>query len=152
MKASRVMTRNVTYVSRNDTLEDAWSLMVELRVRHLPVVEGGRLVGILSDRDLLARGHQEPDGRVTLPKAPNATAMTANPTTCLPNAQISHLAKIMLEERIDCVPITDGLGKLIGLVTSADLLELLCESEPALREIPFHFTLRDAAEARAASH
>ncbi len=152
MRASGVMTRSVTYVGTDATLEDAWSLMTEFQIRHLPVVEGGQLVGILSDRDLIKCGRPDADGRLTFPRASTETAMTPRPTTCLKTTSVSHLAKLMLRERIDCVPITDGQGKLTGIVTSADLLELLCDSEPALRVIPFEFTLRDAAEARAAAN
>ena len=149
MKATQVMTRAVTWVDPGLSVSEAWSLMEALRVRHLPVVDGGRLVGILSDRDLLRLGAPADDGGLTFPELTAGAAMTPSPTACLPNAQVSHLAAIMLRERIDCVPITQPGGSLVGIVTSADLLELLCASGPALQELPFSFTLRDAAQARA---
>ena len=55
MKSSSVMTRDVVVVSPAVTVAAAERMMERLRIRHLPVVVGGRLVGILSDRDLLRR-------------------------------------------------------------------------------------------------
>ena len=55
MQATRVMTRHVTTITPDVNLERAWSLMQRLTVRHLPVVFSGKVVGILSDRDLLLR-------------------------------------------------------------------------------------------------
>lgn len=149
MNATQVMTRAVTWVDPGLSIGEAWALMAELRVRHLPVVDGGQLVGILSDRDLLRLGAPADDGGMVFPETAVGLAMTPSPAICLPNARVSHLAAIMLRERIDCVPITQPGGALVGIVTSADLLELLCTSGPALEELPFSFTLRDAAEARA---
>ncbi len=134
MNTSTVMTRDVVVVSPTVTAGIAARMMERLRIRHLPVVEGGRLVGILSDRDLLKH----------TPGTSCGAAMTAAPVTCSSNASVSQVAQLMLEHRIDSIPIVSYSGALTGLVTSTDLLALLVDQEQA-QVIPFDFRLRTAA-------
>ena len=134
MNMSTVMTRDVVVVLPTVTAGVAARMMQRLRIRHLPVVEDGRLVGILSDRDLLKHP----------PEARCADAMTAAPVTCLSNASVSQVAKLMLEHKIDSIPIVSYSGTLTGLVTSTDLLALLVEQHEA-QLLPFDFRLRTAA-------
>ena len=70
--------------------------------------------------------------------------MTAAPVTCFSNASVSHVAQLMLEHRIDSIPIVSYSGALTGLVTSTDLLALLVDQEQA-QVLPFDFRLRTAA-------
>ena len=111
MNMSTVMTRDVVVVSPTVTAGVAARMMQRLRIRHLPVVEDGRLVGILSDRDLLKHP----------PEARCGDAMTPAPVTCLSNASVSQVAKLMLEHEIDSIPIVSYSGTLTGLVTSTNL-------------------------------
>jgi len=92
------------------------------------------LVGILSDRDLLKH----------TPGTSCGAAMTAAPVTCSSNASVSQVAQLMLEHRIDSIPIVGYSGVLTGLVTSTDLLALLVDRNEA-QVIPFDFRLRTAA-------
>ena len=133
MNTSTVMTRDVVVVSPTVTAGIAARMMERRRIRHLPVVEGGRLVGILSDRDLLKR----------TPGVSCGAAMTAAPVTCFSNASVSHVAKLMLDHKIDSVPVVSHSGNLIGLVTSTDLLALLVDQDEA-QVLPFDFHLRTA--------
>jgi acetoin utilization protein AcuB len=112
--------------------------MRERRIRHLPVVQGGQLVGILSDRDILLRSTLDLDGTVTAPRDPVALAMTPAPVTCGPDSKVSELARTMVERKIDAIPVVGTAGRLIGLVTSSDLLCLLLE-EASVRALPFDF-------------
>lgn len=134
MNTSTVMTRDIVVVSRTVTVGVAARMMQKLRIRHLPVVEEGQLVGILSDRDLLK---QPPDTLC-------GEAMTAAPVTCLSNASVSQVAQLMLQHKIDSIPIVSYSGALTGLVTSTDLIALLVEQDQA-QMLPFDFRLRTAA-------
>ena len=145
MKASRIMTVQVTCITPDTSLRQAQQLMRKLRVRHLPVVSHGVLCGILSDRDLLARGTLE-DGVLVVPNLPTVQAMTLQPITCRPGAPVSQLAALMLEHRIDSLPIVNSLNELVGLVTSSDLIALLREPEHVTDTLPFSFQLRTADE------
>jgi acetoin utilization protein AcuB len=134
MNTSTVMTRDVVVVLPTVTVGVAARMMQKLRIRHLPVVEEGRLVGIISDRDLLKRP----------PDTSCGEAMTAAPVTCLSNASVSQVAQLMLQHKIDSIPIVSYSGTLTGLVTSTDLIALLVEQDQA-QLLPFDFRLRTAA-------
>jgi acetoin utilization protein AcuB len=141
MKADAVMTVDVTSVTPETTLAKAHALMRELDVRHLPVVHGGRVVGLVSDRDLLARGVKK-RGRLALPSGRVRRVMSRVTLTKGPAATISELAHLMIDEKIDAVPIVDAKRKLVGLVTSSDLLRLLTDVVRPKDRLPFSFTLR----------
>jgi acetoin utilization protein AcuB len=116
--------------------------MRERRIRHLPVVQAGHLVGILSDRDILLRSTADLDGNAIAPRDPVALAMTPAPVTCGPDANVSELARTMVERKIDAIPVVGTSGSLIGLVTSSDLLCLLFEA-PSVRALPFEFRVHE---------
>jgi acetoin utilization protein AcuB len=151
MKASRVMTREVHCVTPEVPLQKAWGTMTRLRVRHLPVLFEGRLVGILSDRDLLVRGSRAPDGVLTFPAVTVGEAMTVNPLAVPSNTPVSKVAGLMLQHRIDSIPIVDLEGQLWGLITSSDLLELLTEPETITEKLPFQFSVHTHAATSSAA-
>lgn len=146
MEASRVMTREVVVVPPEMSLPAAHRLMQRHRVRHLLVVSGGSLVGILSDRDVLLRASLADDGAVVVPLGPVAAAMTMKPILCEVDASVASIAALMIERRLDAVPIVSAGDSLVGLVTSTDLLALLADRAPTER-LPFEFRqLREHAE------
>jgi CBS domain-containing protein len=149
MKASRVMTKTVQCITPDVTLEHAWTLMQQHRVRHLPVLWGDKVAGILSDRDLLAFAHRGVGGELDFPPGTVADAMTTRPFTALPGASVSTLARLMLDAHIDSIPIVKKDDTLVGLVTSSDLLELLTEPDQVSDVLPFSFALRRPAEVMA---
>jgi CBS domain-containing protein len=144
MRAYATMTRDVVVVSPTVSVAAARRMMARNHVRHLPVVVGGRLVGILSDRDVLRQPVDESEVKC-------GTAMTAGPITCGPNTSVGRIAQLMLTHKIDCLPVINDDDVLVGLVTSSDLLSLLAERDEA-QLLPFGFHLRmtdsdDALEA-----
>ena len=138
MLASASMTRDVVVVGPRFSLAAAFDLMQRRRIRHLPVVHAGRLLGILSDRDILLRSEVDSDGAIVTPPEPVELAMTPAPLTCRADTTVSELARTMIERKIDAVPVMGRGGLLIGLVTSSDLLALLVEDASA-RVLPFEF-------------
>ncbi|MGO9832100.1 MAG: CBS domain-containing protein [Myxococcaceae bacterium] len=145
MKANRVMTRDVVCIAPETRLPRAWSILQKLRVRHLPVTQGGLLCGLLSDRDFLLRAQLKADRTLELPDVAAAEVMTLSPLSCPPGAPVSRIASLMLAHRIDSIPIVGLGGQLVGLITSADLLELLTEPDSVADEVPFAFQIRHAA-------
>lgn len=141
MQADATMTRKVIAVPPEFTLPAAYQLMLTHRIRHLPVVQGGRLVGMLSDRDALLRaqpGAFDSDDAI-VPEVSVAEAMTMVPIVCSPDTCVSWLAQTMIEAKIDAVPVVSE-GRLLGLVTSSDLLALLVDRDEA-KILPFEFKL-----------
>jgi CBS domain-containing protein len=98
------------------TFEEAAVLCREQQVRHVPVLAEGRLVGILSDRDLrTAAGSGSPG------ETPVAELMATQIETLGPDDTVARAAQVMIRHRISCVPLMLG-GRLAGMVTVTDLL------------------------------
>ncbi len=145
MKAMNAMTRDVVCISEQDSLEVARDIMKEWEIRHLPVMRGKRLVGVLSNRDLLLYTEAEGFGTNQMSDRTVCEVMTNKPITCGPTDSISHIAGLMIENKIDCVPIVEANETgLLGLVTTTDLLELLRERDimDSSRGVPWSYNVR----------
>jgi CBS domain-containing protein len=130
MKVRELMTANVATVARNDELTIADDIMTMKRVRHLPVVEDGRLVGILSQPDLFkaalstAMGFGEKARKEFLKTVPVKEVMTEEVLTIDPDADVRAAAHLMLDRRVGCLPVLEK-GKLVGMITETDLLRVV---------------------------
>ncbi len=125
MRVRDVMKAPVQSVQRSDTMGQALRMMQQHGIRHLPVVEDGKLVGILSDRDL--RSPDIPGKWHAIPWADSISVewVMSSPVMVLPpDAPLSDAASLMHAKRIDCAPVIDD-GKLVGIITSSDLLQIL---------------------------
>jgi len=110
-----MMTRSPVTIGPNDSLEAARDRMAAAKIRHLPVVDAGRLVGILSDIDLPAYRSQFAHTRVHV-------AMTPDPITVAPDATVDSAARLMLDRRVRALPVVEG-EQLIGMLSATDILE-----------------------------
>ena len=104
------------------------------------MVSGRLLIGILSDRDVLARATIE-GKTIHVPNTPVIEAATPWPHVCAPNTDVRDIVRLMVEKKIDAVPVVDGENQLVGLVTSTDLLLLLISREKAKIPLPSLFHL-----------
>ena len=124
------MTTDVTTVGRNDELTIADDVMKMKRLRHLPVVEEGRLVGILTQRDLFhaalstALNFGEKAQKGFLKTVVVKEVMTDEVLTIDPGADVKEAARRMIEHKIGCLPVVEN-GKLVGIVSETDLLRLV---------------------------
>ena len=133
MFVSNWMTPKVITVDKNDSLGSALRLMRENRIRRLPVVSGGKLVGIVSDRDLkgalpsraTSLDVWELHGLIDRLKI--GDIMTKNVITTTPGATIERVAMIMMEKKIEGIPVLDAKGSLVGIVTEGDVFRALTE-------------------------
>ncbi len=146
--AAEPMTRKVFIAPHDLHLSAAWDLMSRERIRHLPVVTGRTLVGILSDRDVLVRATKTGD-TLSVPDTPVSEAATPWPHVCTPGTDVRDVVRLMVEKKIDAVPVVDGANQLVGLVTSTDLLLLLISREDAKIPLPFEFALEFGSTAHA---
>jgi acetoin utilization protein AcuB len=121
------MTRDVITLGPESSAAEAWGLCREYKIRHLPVIEGGRLVGLVSDRDLRdvspPRDDREAD---TLRWVRLGDMMTRRPVTIHPLATIEQAAREIYERRIGCLPVV-AEGELVGIITSSDMMQTLIE-------------------------
>jgi len=128
--AADAMTDAPITVAPSDSLVDAARRMVGNQIRHLPVVEDGRVVGMLSDRDL--RTVAGDPARLITERQPGTLlrvrdAMTTNPTTVPADRPLTELALDLVDENVGALPVVDRDGKLIGIVSYVDVLEILAE-------------------------
>lgn len=125
MNISEIMTREIVSAQPNCPLDDAIQLFESHRFRHLPVLEEGRLVGILSDRDIaLATGWILSNYRSTDDNsAPQRVVqiMTRDVHSLPASADASDAAELILEHRISAVPVLEG-GAVVGLLSTTDLI------------------------------
>lgn len=120
MEVRAVMTREPVTVTPRDGLNRAMELMQEHGIRHLPVVDEGRLVGILSDRDLLgATGWLPLDERITCTIV--ADAMSTDPVSVSPEDSVVTASVELTCRGLGCLPVVDA-GGLVGILTDMDLL------------------------------
>lgn len=140
MRADSTMTRDVIVVPPELSLRDAQRIMDARQIRHLPVVSGGRVVGILSDRDVLLRTTLDGERRA-LAESFVKDAMSPSPISCQMNTTVSWLAETMVSVKIDAIPVVDKHDRILGIVTSSDLLALLIDPGEEDKILPFDFNL-----------
>jgi len=137
LTVARWMSRNVITIRQADPASLAFELLLTNDIRHLPVLSRKKLVGIITDRDLheaLVPSDPDHTHRSMYHTVKNIKAkeiMTPNPITIGPDAPLDHAAQIFFDRKIDCLPVKDAKGKLVGILTSTDILEAFLE----LREI-----------------
>lgn len=126
------MTGNPWTVGPQTPLPEAIALMETHKIRHLPVLEEGSLVGVLSHGDVDAampsKATSLAAGEVTylLGKLKVGKVMTKNPVTIGPDALLEQAAVLMRDNRIEMLPVMDG-GTLVGVITESALLDAFIE-------------------------
>lgn len=116
-----VMTRQVLSISPDTTLREARDFMLAHGIRHLPVMDGVNLVGLLSDRDIKLALHiyREGAGDLTANDIANPLVYTVSPTTPL-----REVARTMADEKFGCAVVTDA-DLVVGIFTTVDACRAL---------------------------
>jgi acetoin utilization protein AcuB len=122
------MSKLVFTTKPDARLIDAFEMMRDHRIRHVPVVDGGKLVGIVSDRDVrsaLPSRNALQGGWASLGEAllesRISQVMSLMPITIAPAASIREAAEIMCRSKVGALPVVDD-GKLVGIVSAEDIL------------------------------
>lgn len=118
------MSKTALCIALEADLEEAVRMMQEHGFRHLPVMDGDKLVGVVSDRDLaivesLLPGEWE---RICV-----AEAMTPEPYCVTPDAALWKVARHMAQMKFGCAVVTDPGGAVLGLFTTTDALKVLAD-------------------------
>ncbi|HEX8244879.1 MAG TPA: CBS domain-containing protein, partial [Longimicrobium sp.] len=132
MLVKKRMTADPVSVSPDDSLAHALRLTREHRIRHLPVVRGGELVGILSDRDIrLAMPSPievaDPERAAMLERTPVERVMTREVITAGPFDAVEDAAEQICRHRIGALPVVDAHGHLLGMITETDVVTAFAE-------------------------
>ena len=129
MKVKDLMSKKLFTVGPEDMLDKVFYLFNFEAIRHLPVIEKGKVIGVLSDRDL--KKILGPRRKIVASKT-DGTQFTVNPrkvrtimnrglTTIGPDEKAADAAAIMAKKKIGCLPVVKK-GKLVGMITSTDIL------------------------------
>jgi acetoin utilization protein AcuB len=127
------MTRNPVAVEAGTPFLEARVIMKERRIGHLPVVDNGKLVGVVTDRDLKEAA---PSGATTLDvyemnylllKLKVRDLIKRVPVTIKPTNSIEKAATLMYEHKVGCLPVVDEAGALVGIITGRDLLGVMVD-------------------------
>lgn len=139
-KVSDIMTPDVVTVGEEDTLEHIGDAMKAMRFRHMPVVDGPNLVGLITKSVLLSAAASDlmPLGR-TQTEALNRRfrvkdVMTRDVVTVYPGMPIEQAAHLMAKNKFGCLPVVKPANRIVGIITEADFVKLailLLEAQPA---------------------
>ena len=116
-KCREIMTRNVKTANREATLQDVAALMREGDMGAMPIVEDGKLVGIVTDRDIVVRAIA--DGKDVSTKI--GDVMTGEVFAVSENDFVFEAIRLMGEKQVRRVPITNEAGELVGIIAMADV-------------------------------
>jgi acetoin utilization protein AcuB len=118
MRIQDVMSKSVISVVPQTTVAEAQERLRTDEIDHLVVMQGKRVVGVVSGRDIARAGGE----------GPVAGVMSRDVVTIEPDATLRHAAGIMRGRAVGCLPVVDG-GRLVGIVTTSDLLTALAKGE-----------------------
>jgi len=129
------MTRDVITVDAGEPIRKAWELLEEHKLRRFPVLAGGKLVGIITDRDLrdatassiVLTEKKYHDFLLDTTKI--ESVMTANPRTVEPDTDLSQAARLILDMKVGGLPVLEG-DRLVGIITETDLIRTMIEYLP----------------------
>ena len=122
-----LMSIEVATLGRDDTLDIADGVMAMSRIRHLPVLHEGKVLGIVSQRDLFrsalgaALAFRDRDPQRLMRSLEVRDVMSAPAVTIDGGAAVQEAARTMVENKIGCLPVVED-GKLVGILTESDVL------------------------------
>lgn len=117
MMIANAMSRDVKTIGPDETLRSAASLMQQIDAGVLPVADGDRLIGMITDRDIALRGVAQGKG----PDAKVREAMTAEIKYCFEDEELDHVAANLAELQVRRLPVMSRDKRLVGIVSLGDL-------------------------------
>jgi CBS domain-containing protein len=130
MQVREIMSQDIEVVDRNDNLRTVEERMTTKQLRHLPVLEQGELVGLVTQRDLFkaamssAMGYGAKAQQAYLQSVRVKEIMVYPVVTVSPDTPVAAAADLIITKGIGCLPVVDD-HRLIGIVTKTDLLRCL---------------------------
>jgi acetoin utilization protein AcuB len=122
MKVSEWMTKDVISITKDRSIQECVNLMKRHSIRHLPVVEDGKLVGLVTEGDLRQIFLASLIEDLTI-----KDVMISDPITVSPDTEIEDAAKVIFYNKIGGLPVVDEEDRLLGIITAADILAAFIE-------------------------
>lgn len=132
MVIAEIMTKDPTTAEANATVGEVMATLHELDVRHLPIVDGRRLVGIVSDRDLRSfhpaelidvEALEERQSRLATPVS---DVMAADVVALGPETEVAEAVDTMLDQKVGALPVVDSRSdELVGILSYVDILRVI---------------------------
>jgi len=119
MLVREYMTKDPIVFRPNDDVKDAFNMLIENRIRQAPVVQDGKLVGIVTDRDLRMAIIQN----LKMNKLTVGLVMTKDPVTVTEDTKIVDAGKLISVGKFNAIPVIEESGKLKGIITTTDILD-----------------------------
>ena len=123
MKVSQYMSRSVVTIAPQAEFHWAFDLMRSRRIHHLPVVEDGRVVGIVAERDLLLAAANFGSAEVPVREIMHSPAICVSE-----NAQLKQAARLLVVEHIGSLPVLNARKALVGIITETDIFKVTAGS------------------------
>ncbi|MEE4263780.1 MAG: CBS and ACT domain-containing protein [Desulfobacteraceae bacterium] len=131
MLVANWMSKNIITVDENDSMQDAMKLLKENDIRMLPVMKKGKLVGIVTDRDLKRASASDATSLdihellYLLTRIKVKNLMTKKVITVPPDFTVEETAAVLQENKISGAPVVDSAGQIVGIITKTDLFRVL---------------------------
>jgi acetoin utilization protein AcuB len=125
------MSKTIITINIDDSMQDAIKLLKENKIRMLPVLKKGKLMGIVTDRDLKRASASDAttldvhELLYLISKVKVKDIMTKDPITVPPNFTVEETAEVLLNNRISGAPVVDHGGNVVGTITQTDLFRAL---------------------------
>lgn len=137
-RVEEIMTRDVITLFEEESVADIQQGMERYHLRHIPVVDGRKLVGLVTDRDILMSAlnrfeHDSLHANLNARQQEGtfvAAIMTRDVKTVRPTTSLREAAQTLASHRFGCLPVTDADGTLVGIVTESDFLRAFIENAP----------------------
>ncbi len=130
---SKIMTNNVLTINVNDSLHDVIALFNKNKIRHIPVIEGKEVAGIISKTDINRLtfsslfDNQEGADEAVLNMLSISQVMTHKPRLINSDQPIKDIAEIFSQEEYHALPVTGKDGELVGIVTTTDVIRYMLD-------------------------
>lgn len=131
MLVKELMTTDLMIIKRNESVKKAQNIFENNSFRHLPIVEDGRVLGVISDRDInrsiaISATVSEMCGVEMDDELKVESIMTKDFLSIAPDDKLKEAGRIMMERKIGCLPVVDN-GRLVGIITETDILKKFVE-------------------------
>jgi len=130
MRVGDCMTASPQFLAPSASMREAVTLLQRHHIRHIPIVEGNALVGIVTDRDVrraspsLLSGINQSDYDEVLDATQLSRIMTRQPLTVSPDNEVVDAVRVLVEKKVGGLPVVKD-GRLVGMFTSSDALRVL---------------------------